>query len=573
MEVQEQNNNVRKKVVIFIVFNLCISFLSAQNNFFIDKRINNQHHKDDKEKSDYQYKNYFYSALKQKSLENYNQAINFFEKCIKLDKKQAAAYYEVSQIYSIQEKYSECLKYAKSAYDLNPKNKWYGLFYAENLFSNKKYYESTKVYKNLIKQDATNESYYIELALCYIYSNDLKSAIKTYNSLEEFKGINYYTSTQKYKIYLELEDLKNAARELELFLEDNPHDIQAYEMLSDCYILDNNFEKAFEVLKKLSELNPGSAGVHLTLSDFYLQNGNIEDYQKELKLAFVSKKLDAQTKIRKIVPLLTRIFENDSSNLNFVVKLCELLVETHPEDEMSNYIYADLLRSTNNLEKSIIHYKKVVELNPNQQDAWIDLLFLELQNDMIKELIIDSEIAIELFPTNSTFYYLNALSYYTIGEYQKAIESVNIGVGFVVDNPTLSSEMYSILGNSYNEIKEYKKSDASYEKSLDFLPENVMVLNNYAYYLSLRGENLEKAKQMSKKTIELFPKEANYLDTYAWILYKMKDYASAKTFMIQALEIAESKTFYNHMSDILIELGELEEAEKYKLKAQEFEDE
>ncbi len=562
-----------KKSIIFIVFNLSISFLSAQNNFFSDKRINNQHPKEDQDKLEYRYKNYFYSALKQKSLENYSQAINFFEQCIELDKKQAAAYYEVSQIYYSQEKLLESLKYAKTAYDLEPKNKWYSLFYAENLFSNKKFYEATKVYKNLIKQEVNNESYYIELALCYIYNKDLKSAIKTYNSLENLKGINHYTSTQKYKIYLELEDLKNAARELELFLKEDPYDIQVYEMLSDCYILDNNLEKAFEVLKKLSKLNPGSAGVHLTLSDFYLQKGNIEEYQKELKLAFLSKKLDAQTKIRKIVPLLTQVFENDSSNLFFVVELCEILVATHPEDEMSNYIYADLLRSTNNLEKSIIHYKKVVKINPNQQDAWIDLLFLELQENRIDDLIIDSETVIELFPTNPTFYYLNALSYYTIKEYQKAIESINNGVHFVFENPTLSSEMYSILGNSYNEIKEYEKSDLSYEKSLEFLPENVMVLNNYAYYLSLRGENLEKAKKMSKKTIELFPKEANYLDTYAWILYKLKDYASAKTFMLQAIEIAESKTFYNHMSDILIELGEFEEAEKYKLKAQELEDE
>lgn len=573
MEVQVQNNNVRKKVVIFIVFNLCISLISAQNNFFNHKATNKEHQKEDQDKLDYQYKNYFYSALNQKSLENYSQAIDFFEKCIKLDKKQPAAYYEISKIYSVQEKFSESLKYAKTAYDLNPENKWYALFYAENLFSNKKFYESIKVYKNLIKLEVNNESYYIELALCYIYNNDLKLAIKTYNSLEALKGINHYTSTQKYKIYLELEDLKSAAKELELFLERNPYDIQIYEMLSDCYILDNNFEKAFEVLKKLSSLNPGSAGVHLTLSDFYLQKGNIEEYQKEIKLAFLSKKLDAQTKIRKIVPLLTQAFENDSSNLNFVVELCEILVEIHPEDEMSNYIYADLLRSTNNLEKSIIHYKKVVEINPNQQDAWIDLLFLELQNNMKDDLIVDSEKAIELFPTNATLYYLNALSYYTVEEYQKAIESINIGIHFVFDNPNLSSEMYSILGNSYNEIKEYENSDKSYEKSLEYLPENVMVLNNYAYYLSLRGENLEKAKQMSEKTLELFPEEANYLDTYAWILYKLKDYETAKIIMLQAIEIAESKTFYNHLSDILIQLGELEEAEKYKLKAQEFEGE
>ena len=563
---------MKKTSLIFLVFNLCILFLSAHNKSFSDFPTQ-KYLEEQRDKLEYQYKNYFYSALKQKALENYSQAIYFFEKCIKLDKKRAAAYYEISKIYSYQEKLSESLKFARIAYDLNPKNKWYALFYAENLFSNKKFYESTRVYKNLIKQEANNESYYTELALCYIYNNDLKSAIKTYNSLEDLKGINFYTSTQKYKIYLELEDLKNAARELELFLEENPYDIQVYEMLSDCYVLDNNFEKAFEVLKKLSELNPSAAGVHLTLSDFYFQNGNIEDYQKELKLAFKSKKLDAQTKIRKIVPLLTQVFESDSSNLNFVVELCEILVETHPEDEMSNYIYADLLRSTNNLEKSIIHYKKVVQINPNQQDAWIDLLFLELQKNMTDDLIIDSEIAIELFPTNPTLYYLNALSYYLTEEYNKAIESINIGIHFVFDNPTLSSEMYSVLGNSYNEIKEYENSDKSYEKSLEYLPENVMVLNNYAYYLSLRGEKLEKAKKMSKKTIELFPKEANYLDTYAWILYKLGDYASAKTFMLQAIELAESKTFYNHMSDILIELGEVEEAEKYKLKAKELEDE
>ena len=565
---------MRKNIVLLLVFNLCILFLNAQNNPFNTKASKNKFPKEEThEKQDYQYKNYFYSAIKQKSLENYSQAIQLFQRCIKLDKKQAAPYYEVSKIYFNQEKFTESLKYAKTAYDLNPKNKWYALFYAENLFTNKKFYESIRVYKNLIKQEVNNESYYLELAISYIYNNDLKSAIKTYDSLEEIKGINHYTSTQKYKIYLELEDLKNAAKELELFLEENPYDIEVYEMLSDCYILDNNFEKAFEVLKKLSALNPESAGVHLTLSDFYLQKGNIKEYQKEIKLAFLSKKLDPQTKIRKIIPLLTQVSENDSSNISFLMELCQILVEIHPEDEMSNYIYADLLRSTNNLEESIVHYKKVVEINPNQQDAWVDLLFLELQRNMIDDLIIESEKAIELFPTNATFYYINALSYYSSEDYQKAIESINVGVNFVFDNPTLSSEMYSILGNSYNEIKDYENSDESYEKSLDYLPENVMVLNNYAYYLSLRGEKLQKAKQMSEKTLELFPNEANYLDTYAWILYKLKDYATAKIFMLQAIEIAESKTFYNHMSDILIQLGEVEEAEKYKLKARELENE
>lgn len=569
---------MKKTLFIFFTFLLCVITINAQKKSFSPEGIKrnttkNKHQKEDRSKDEYQYKNNFYSALKQKSLENYDQAIKYFEKCIKLNKTEAAPHYELSQIYFIQDKLTESLKHSKIAYNLSPKNKWYALFYAENLFSNKKFYEAVRVYKNLIKQDNKTEDYYLELAICYLYNNDLKSAIKTYNSLENIKGLNQYTSTQKYKIYIELKDFKNAAKELELFLEENPFDIQVYEMLSDCYILDNNFEKAFETLKKLSELNPGSAAVHLTLSDFYLQKGNISEYQKELKIAFNSNKLDAQSKVRKIVPLLTPIYENNLENIDFILELSKILTDHHPNDEMSNYIYADLLRLTKDIDNSIIYYKRVVEINPNQQDAWVDLLFLELQKNLIQDLITDSETALELFPTNPTFYYLNGLAYFYNEEYNKTIETLDVGVNFVFDNPTLSSEMYSVLGNTYNELEDFTNSDKSYDLALEYLPENVMVLNNYAYYLSLRGENLEKAKKMSKKTIELFPNEANYLDTYAWILYKLKDYESAKIFMLQAIDLAESKTFYNHLSDILIELGELEEAEKYKLKAQEIDSE
>ena len=147
---------------------------------------------------------------------------------------------------------------------------------------------------------------------------------------------------------------------------------------------------------------------------------------------------------------------------------------------------------------------------------------------------------------------------------------MEIGVNFIVSNPNLSSEMYSILGNSYNELKDFKNSDISYEKALEYIPNNVQVLNNYAYYLSLREENLERAEEMSKKTIEMFPEEANYLDTYAWILYKMKKYEQAKSWMQKAIDISESKTFYSHMAEILKELGQKEESEFYLEKAKSF---
>ena len=362
---------------------------------------------------------------------------------------------------------------------------------------------------------------------------------------------------------MELKDFNKAAKELENLLVEFPYDTEIYEILSDCYILSGDFDRALEILIKISELKPNSPSIHLSLSDFYLQKGNYEKYMQELLFAFSSEKLDVQLKIKKIAPLLAPIYENNLENFDFVFELSKTIVEAHPFNAMTNYIYADLLRIDQKAELSVSYYKKVLEINKNEIGAWQEMLFLELRLNKLDSLNIDSEQAIEIFPTNPIFYYLNGLSFYYKKNYEKTIEPIKIGVNFVVSNPNLSSEMYSILGNSYNELKDFENSDISYERALEYVPDNVQVLNNYAYYLSLRGENLERAEEMSKKTIEMFPEEANYLDTYAWILYKMKKYEQAKSWMQKALDISESETFYSHMAEILTELGEKEEAEFY----------
>ena len=557
---------MKKYLLILLCFFYVFTNINAQNKTFYPIGTQNKNsNKKEEEKSndDFQYKSYYFTAIKQKSLENFEESIKYFEKCIRLDKEQASPYYEIAKIYLLNKELQESYNYSKQAYQTDKSNKWYAQFYADILFKTQNYYESAKIYKFLIKQDKENEDYYLELAKVYLYDNNLRLSIKTYNDLEKLKGVNHYTSTQKHKLYLELKDFNKAATELENLLIEFPYDTEIYEILSDCYILSGDFDKALEVLIKLSELKPNSPSIHLSLSDFYLQKGNYEKYREELLLAFSSEKLDVQLKIKKIVPLLTPVYENKLENFDFVFELSKIIVEIHPFDAMSNYIYADLLRIDQKTELSVSYYKKVVEINKNEIGAWEEMLFLELRLNRLDSLNTDSEQAIEIFPTNPIFYYLNGLSFYYKKNYEKTIEPIKIGVNFVVSNPNLSSEMYSILGNSYNELKDFENSDISYERALEYIPDNVQVLNNYAYYLSLREENLERAEKMSKKTIEMFPEEANYLDTYAWILYKMKKYEQAKIWMQKAIDISESETFYSHMAEILIELGEKEEAEFY----------
>ena len=561
---------MKKYFLIILSIFYIFTNVNAQKKSFYPIGTQNKHKNKQKEedsKDDYQYKSFYFTAIKQKSLENFDEAIKYFEKCIKLNKEQASPFYEIAKIYLLNNELEESYNYSKQAYQLDKSNKWYSQFYAEILFKIQDYYESAKIYKSLIKQEKENENYYLDLARVYLYDNNLRLSIKTYNDLENLKGLNHYTSIQKHKVYLELKDFNKAAIELENFLAEFPYDTDVYEMLSDCYILLGDFDKALEILITLSELKPNSPSIHLSLSDFYLQKGNFEKYREELLLAFSLEKLDVQSKIKKIVPLLTPIYENNLENFDFVFELSKMIVEIHPFDAMSNYIYADLLRIDQKIELSVSYYKKVIKIDQNEIGAWEEMLFLELRLNRLDSLKIDSEQSIELFPTNPIFYYLNGLSFYYKKNYEKTIEPMEIGVNFIVSNPNLSSEMYSILGNSYNELEDFKNSDISYERALEYIPNNVQVLNNYAYYLSLREENLERAEEMSKKTIEMFPEEANYLDTYAWILYKMKKYEQAKSWMQKAIDISESETFYSHMADILIELGEKEESEFYLEKA------
>ena len=88
------------------------------------------------------------------------------------------------------------------------------------------------------------------------------------------------------------------------------------------------------------------------------------------------------------------------------------------------------------------------------------------------------------------------------------------------------------------------------------------MLNNYAYYLSVRKENLEKAKEMSFKCNKLEQNNGTYQDTYAWILYELKDYENAKQWMLKSLKNGSdiSAVVVEHYGDILYKLGDIEEA-------------
>lgn len=129
---------------------------------------------------------------------------------------------------------------------------------------------------------------------------------------------------------------------------------------------------------------------------------------------------------------------------------------------------------------------------------------------------------------------------------------------------------YSYLGDVYNELREYQKSDEAYEAALELDPLNFTVLNNYSYYLSLRGENLEKARKMSTTLIRNNPDNNTYLDTYAWVHYALGDYEEANRVFEKIIASGvDEGVYYDHYGDTLYKLGKQNEAVKQWIKARE----
>ena len=190
------------------------------------------------------------------------------------------------------------------------------------------------------------------------------------------------------------------------------------------------------------------------------------------------------------------------------------------------------------------------------------------QLDQFDSLIVHSEQGLELFPNQSMMHYFNGYGHMRKKHYREATSSLEQAKKLSTGNTGLISEINSLLGDAYNGIKEYEKSNQAYDESLAFNPNNDFVLNNYSYYLALRKENLEKAEKMSAQLVKNNPKNTAYLDTHAWVLFMREKYKEARKYMEKAIEFGDvSATHYEHYGDILFQLGNIDEAVKQWQKA------
>jgi tetratricopeptide (TPR) repeat protein len=508
--------------------------------------------------------NLFYNANKEKILGNLNNAAELFSEVLRKDAGNHAAMYELANIYSEQKRFGDALFFIRSAYRLDSKNLWYALSLAEIYQKNKKFNEATQVLEQLVKDYPDRVDFYFEWATALVFADKPSEAIKVYDRLEEKIGVTKEVTVQKSRLYQRIGKNDKAITELQKLIAMNPKDALAYGMLAEVYQNMGDKQKALETYNKVLEVDPTNAFIHLSLADFYRSNGEKEKSIQELKLAFSNKELDVETKIN-ILSSYFALLELHPELKDQAIELCQLLIEAHPSESSVHAVYGDFLVRDKQYSKAREEYREAKKLGGKEFALVERILRLDSQLESWDTLITESEEALTTFPDQPLVYLLNGIANVQKKKYNEGIQALNTGIKLVVDDTTLEVSFYSSLGEAYNETKDFTKSDENFEKALEKNPKAEGVLNNYAYFLSLRGEKLDKAEAMSKLSMDITPNSSTFEDTYGWIMFKQGKYNDAKTWIEKALEHSpdSSAAVLEHYGDILYKTGDTQKAYEY----------
>jgi tetratricopeptide (TPR) repeat protein len=507
----------------------------------------------------------FLDASKQKLIGNYDKAIDYAQKALELDKENAAIHYELSQLYSLTGSYGYSIDYAEKAVKIDPNHEWYSLHLAQLYRTNGYYKEAAKTYEGLAKNYPKKVEYTFYLAEAYIYSGQQQKAIDALSKIEQVVGVNEELSLQKRDLYLQMGEKNKAVQTMQNLINNFPKEPRYYGYLAETYSAIGQSNKAYETYQKILELDPENGVVHFYLFQHFINLNNEQEALKHLEYVYKSQDITIDLKVQILLTLIERNTEKFNA-LSY--DLLNIMLEQHPAEAKTHSIYGDFLRRDRRFNEAIEYYRTAISLDNTRFAIWHEVMILEIETNNFEWLLEDSEKAMNLFPAQPGFYLFNGLANLQLKNYNTAIESLNAGRVLIIDNKPALVQFYQYLGDAYHKINEHEKSDKNYDLALELDPKNPTVLNNYAYYLSLRNEKLDKAESMIKKANELYPNQPSFLDTYGWVMYKKGDYEKAKELIKKAIDLgAKSGEVYEHLGDVYFKLGMINEAMDYWNKA------
>jgi tetratricopeptide (TPR) repeat protein len=556
-------------IVLPAVFFACSGTKSvAQQDIGTDDVFIDQQELELGEQKQMEFEYLYLEALKEKALGNPQKAIQYLSGCLEINPNSSAAMYQLASIHAENNDFTSASLLLEKAISLNPENKWYQLLLAQVYQQTRRLDQAAMIYDKLLQNEPENLEFIFMKAMLFANSGNVEQALDAFNQLESKVGVNEQIAVEKQQLYLKNGQVKKAFGEIDKLIETDPTEPKYYGLMADLYMNQGDTANAMKFYNKIKEIDPGNGFVHFSLANFHLQNGNLEKSFEETKNGFRSNEVDIQTKLQ-LYMMLTSNPAQTGILAEKEEELIDILMEVHPDEYLLHTVRAESYLKRGMLPEARTELLNALDMEQNDYLLWERVLFIDNDLQDWNNLQKHSSEAMELFPNQPQVYFLNAIASLQKEEYEEVVSTIEEGMMYVVDNKRMEGQFLMLKGEALYKMGNIEAAFKQFDESVILDPDNHIALNNYAYYLSLTGENLDKAERMSGKVIEKFPDNATYLDTYAWVLFKKGEYKLARFYMESALKYSEEEnsTLLEHYGDILFKLQQTDEAIKYWQKA------
>ena len=519
------------------------------------------------------YDTFFLEAIVQRQKGNNDAVFDLLQHCIKLKPDAAEAYYFLAQYY-LQLKNDSLAgqNYLKAA-ELEPNNTVFLETVAQWYINQQDFDNAITALERLYNEDKSRDDLLEMLCELYQQTENYPKAIETLNRIEAAEGKSEHLSYSKSEIYTKQGMKQAAIAEMEALARQYPNDLNYKGMYADKLLQNDEEQQALRLYNEILAEEPDNTRALVSLRSYYRVQGETEIADSLTERILLNPSATTEQRVYLMRQMVGESERAGGDSTQVLEMFHKLLQQPQKDADIAALCaaYMSLKEMPRDTIAAILH--TVLRIAPDNAGARLQLVSYAWDAKDLDEVVSLCQDARQYNPEEMAFYYYQGMAFYQKDQRDKALEAFQNGISVITQesNPAIVSDFYAVMGDLFYQKGLPQQAFEAYDSCLQWKDDNIMCMNNYAYYLSELGQQLDKAEQMSYKTIKAAPKNATYLDTYAWILFMKERYAEAKIYIDQALQndSDSSAVIIEHAGDIYAKGGNVERAVALWQQAQE----
>lgn len=510
------------------------------------------------------YDRFFIDAMLQRQKGNNDAAFDLLKHCVHIRPEAPEAYFFLAQYYMSLKQNDKAIECFKKAADLEPDNSTYLETLAKAYVTNDNDSLAIGTLEKIVEKE-TGRIDILEM-LVQLYQNraDYDNTIKTLDRLETLEGKNERLTYAKSEIYSLTGDKKAAINEMKKLADQYPNDLNYRGMYGDALLMNGREKEAFDIYTGILKAEPNNYRAQLSMRAYYKQKDMAADADSMTMQLLLNKNTGDDARVY-IMRQEIAESENGGGDSTKILRLFDRMMAQPQASTDIAILYATYMSLKKMPQEKIeAVLEKVLAQTPDNAAARLQLVAYAWQRDDLDRVIELCKAARQYNPDEMAFYYYEGMAHFRKDDNDSALNAFQNGISVIGEHsdPDIVSDFYAVMGDLLYEKGRAAEAYAAYDSCLQWKDDNIGCLNNYAYYLSVNGDSLDKAEKMSYRTVKAEPKNATYLDTYAWILFMQGRYAEAKIYIDQAVQndSDSSAVILEHAGDIHAKAGDIDGA-------------